>query len=150
MADNGIFDIFTVSNLFRKLRHDYQRVSADPADRWAAIDFVLTADSLRHWAIHDKSCGATAHITVVQICRELANRSKHWQAGSVVVKESKAIDSGFQFDAFGPGFQRGILAVALDGNAEKEFGPEIGFEDLARRTFEFWTAELESGSSSTS
>ena len=143
MNARGIFDIFTVENLFRKLEHDCERVAADPADRWAAIDFVLTADSLRNWACEDRAGHeGIGDSVVVQVCRDLANRAKHWRAGQLQVRESKAVGAAFQFDAFGPGFQRGVLIVALEDGGEKQSGAEIGIGDLAVRTVAFWREEL--------
>jgi hypothetical protein len=143
MATEGIFDIFTVPSLFQKLQHDCNRVTSAPGDRWAAIDFVLTADSLRHWSIQDSSSNAVKSSPVVQVCRDLANRSKHWRAQSIQVKDSKAVNSAFQFGAFDPAaFQVGNLVVVLSGEAERQFGPEIGVEVLAQKTLEFWRQEL--------
>jgi hypothetical protein len=145
VGDEGIFDILTVANLFQKLQDDCRRVVSDPADRWAAIDFILTVDSLRHWAIKDSSCGAQSHSVEVQICRELANRAKHWQAKcppEPQVRDSAAFGTAFQPNAFSPGFQRGNLVVMLDGEAEKQFGPEINIEVLASKTVEFWQREF--------
>jgi hypothetical protein len=137
MASDGIFDIFTVSSLFQKLQHDHGRVAAAPYDRWAAIDFILTADSLRHWATIDADNGSCS--LVVQICRDLAIRSKHWRARLSQVKDSKATNVGFQFGVFQPdAFQVGNLIVVLKGDAEQYFGSEIGLEVLANETLEFW------------
>jgi len=143
MSTEGIFDIFTVPALFQKLQHDCQRVISDPSDRWSAIDFVLTADSLRHWAVTDSSGRIRGNGLEVQICRELANRAKHWRTWSQQVRESVSIGSAFQWNAFSPGFQRGSLVVILDGDSAKRFGPEISIEDLATKTMEFWRGELD-------
>ncbi len=143
MANDGIFDIFSVPSLFQKLQHDCQRIKAAPGDRWAAIDFVLTADSLRHWAAQDRSLDVVKSSPIVQVCRDLANRAKHWRNRSFQVKESKAVNSGFQFGAFdSAAFQVGDLVVVLDGEAERQFGPEIGVEVLAQETLNFWRQEL--------
>ena len=143
MAVDGIFDIFTVPSLFQKLQHDCRRVAAAPGDRWAAIDFVLTADSLRHWATQDGTHRAVGHSPIIQVCRDLANRSKHWRTRPNQVKDSRAIGGAFQFGAFDPtAFDVGNLVVVLTGDAEKQFGAEIGIEVLANETKEFWRKEL--------
>jgi len=142
MTKVGIFDIATPAVLFQKLQHDFQRVSAAPGDRFAAIDFFGTAWSLVDW-ISSHEHRQVASCPLLEVCRELANNSKHGVLRYTQVKHAKVDGGGFQFPGFDPAvFDVGHLVIELTGEAERQHGHEVRVEVFAARVVEFWRKEL--------
>ena len=156
MAKNGIFDIVTPQDWFQKLQYDHRRVLAAPGDRYAAVDFLIAASHLRDW-VATTGRRNIARCTLLSACNELANNSKHRiskvreskrHGSNRVVKDTKVIGGAFQFPGFDPaGFDVGHLVIELTGDAEKEFGQEIGIEVLADKVLDFWADVLNFSSS---
>lgn len=131
----GFFDLDTPQQLFQKLQHDYQRILNAPGDRYAAMDFVLTATHLPNWTFNyvKDSFGPQ------EICRELANGSKHFRRKYSAVRDTKVVGGAFQFSAFDPAvFDVGHLVVEVGESWTAEFGTEIGVDDLAKKVLDFW------------
>jgi len=142
MATGGFFDIGTSQDLFEKLRHEYQRILAAPGDRYVAMNFFVTARSLSDW-VKEQYNRQVGRCPLLEVCRELANNSKHHSLRYEQVKDTKVVGGAFQFSVFDPGaFDVGHLVVELAGDAEREFGREIPIEILAQKVVEFWQKEL--------
>ena len=103
----------TPADLLDKLRHDYERVRADPHDAYAAMDFFVTAEHIVDWVWPDD-----AKARKVERSREpmatvshLASGAKHFRADAPqhqsvdgVATRSGAFQVGvFQADAFDVG-----------------------------------------------
>lgn len=135
----GFFDLDTPQHLFQKLQYDYQRILAAPGDRYAAMDFVLTATHLPNWIDNYQKDPFHAQ----EICRELANGSKHFRLKYSNIKNTKVVDQAFQFPGFDPGaFQVGHLVVELDGDSAAAIGLEVSIEDLAEKVLDFWAKRI--------
>jgi hypothetical protein len=135
----GFFDLDTPQQLFQKLQHDYQRILSAPGDRYAAMDFVLTATHLPNWTGNYQDNSFRAQ----EICRELANGSKHFRLRYSNIKDTKVVGRAFQFPGFDPAtFQVGVLVVELSGDAAAELGDEISVEALSTKVLDFWQKEL--------
>lgn len=159
MVSGGIFDLSTPQHLFQKLQHDCQRVTAAPGDRYAAIDFLIVANHLRDWLATSEG-REVPDCPLLEVCNELANTSKHHKSSSrgprsrglrgrkpanPQVRGTKVVGGAFQFPGFQPsGSDVGHLVVELAGDAEKEFGPEIGIEVLADKVVKYWAKQLNS------
>ena len=80
------YGLQTARNLFEKLERDAQLLREEvSSDRF--FNFVVTAYSLADWVHNDPNLPAAAKVdlgrvramTEIQICRDLANASKHFQ-----------------------------------------------------------------------
>jgi hypothetical protein len=138
-AKGGFFDLESPLHMFQKLEHDHQRILRAPGDRYSAMDFVLTATHLPNWtgSYHKDS------FRPQEICRELANGSKHFRLRYVNIEDTKVVGGGFQFPGFDPAaFDVGHLVIELSGDAAEELGDEISVEALAQRVVDFWRRQL--------
>jgi hypothetical protein len=135
----GFFDLDTPQQLFQKLQHDYERILGAPGDRYAAMDFVLTATHLPNWTGNYQKHSFRAQ----EICRELSNGSKHFRLRYSNIKDTKVVEQAFQFPGFDPAaFQVGHLVVELSGDSVAELSDEISVEALAKKVLDFWQKEL--------
>lgn len=135
----GFFDLDTPQHLFQKLQHDYQHILSAPGDRYAAMNFVLTATHLPNWSGNYQKDSFRPQ----EICRELANGSKHFRLRYSNVKNTKVSGGAFQFPGFDPAaFDVGQLVVELSGESAAELGHEISVEALAKKVLDFWQREL--------
>ena|SRR5271165_1266985 len=106
------------------------------------MDFIIVANHLRDWVReHDKR--EVSPCFLLEICRQLANNSKHFVLRSGQARDTKVVGGAFQFTGFDPaGFDVGHLFIELSGDAEQEFGREVGIEVFASKVVEFWKKEL--------
>lgn len=80
----------------------------------------------------------------LQICRDIANHSKHWRADSVrTFTDVEAFEGAFQSDAFqADAFQVDRLVIELEGTAAIKFGKSIEMIDLADKIMAVFAANL--------
>lgn len=83
MPPKGIFQLATAEDLLAKLRHDLQRMRADPLDAYAAFDFFVTVPHFPEWLYPDdptkKNALFSQHVEL-RTCRHLAEGAKHFEA----------------------------------------------------------------------
>jgi hypothetical protein len=149
---DGLFELKSVEDLFRKLEYDFQRLKEHPASQYAAFDFFVTAEHMLDWQLPgDKNKPQRKEerkkFILLGICSNIANGAKHFSVYShhnLVVKTSAAY-AGFQSNAFqSNAFQAtGSLIVKLDGDAAKELGEKIGVLSLAEKVIALWKKRLE-------
>ncbi len=131
----GFFDLDTPQQFFQKLQHDYQRILKAPGDRYAAMDFVLTATHLPNWVLNYPK----GSFGPQEICRELANGSKHFHRKYYAVRDAKVVGGAFQFPGFDPAvFDVGHLIVEVGDPWAAELGDEIGVDALAEMVLDYW------------
>lgn len=143
----GIFGRNTPQDWLEKLRKDYRRICADPADRDAAVDFFQTSELLVDWLYpNDRAAREQLRNSkpLLQVCSYLANQTKHYEAKA---KHHTSVSSAeVEWPAFDPrvfqksAFQVGGLPIKLKGDAARDLGASIKAEELARRLLKFWEA----------
>ena len=146
----GAFGYDSASDMVEKLGRDFKRMSEDPHDCDAAIDFFRTADSVLDWHIPDKKITgdqASQRKSMVdsnadlKLARRIANGTKHLivlsdPAGNVDTKEEHGgfSPTAFSSDAFDPSaFKFDGLHVETDNGS---YEPALA---LAQRVMDFWT-----------
>ena len=145
-ARNGAFALHTVEDLLKKLKYDMQRLEANPADSYAAFDFFITAFHMKDWANKSGLRIKPKHSSekvLMDVCRHLANGSKHFDMESSGVIEGTehvegAFDSSFRDNAF----QVERLVVHLKGQAAKQLGDSVEATALARKAIYYWERKL--------
>lgn len=153
MAEKGIFSLRTANDLFGKLEHDLNRIREDPADSYAAFDFFVTAFHMYDWKgldLKGKKAFTAAlsqpDRTIWEICRQLANGSKHFEVFDTYssVKKTKMARGAFQVDAFQlKGFQSRYLKIRLEAESAAELKADsIRVDTLAEKLVEFWRRRL--------
>lgn len=147
---NGLFDLLSFDDLCAKLEHDYRRISANPADVFAAFDFFVTAWHMLEW----KYPGSSAKIQretvakqypILAVLEHLAVGGKHFQPTNpklVSVKKTRR-DSAWARGLWapglwGPGVWKDDLVVDLDGDAKATFGPTLNVKQIADLTMTYW------------
>ena len=150
MAEKGIFALRTATDLFGKLERDLVRVKENPADSDAAFDFFVTAFHLWDWKGKNK-CFVPKNLpqpdnATWQICRQLANGSKHFEVDDTYasVKGTKLREAAFATRVFqSKTFQTGFLVVRVEAEPALHLGSNsIRVDILAKRLVEFWRARL--------
>ena len=146
----GLFDLRSADDLCRKLEHDYGRVQANPADRFAAFDFVVTAWHLLEWrlpgngrkAARDALCSQNP---ILGVCEHLAVGAKHFEPSNPKL-DSVADTHGdgpwasgaWEQGTWADGVWAEILTVSLDGAAATALGPQLTMLELADVVMAFW------------
>jgi len=134
-------------HLLGKLRHDFDRVTSDPTDTYAAFDFFVTAEHMVDWVLpgfaqKHAQAALRASNAVLQVVSHIANGSKHFIAEARHHQHVQHVDApppAFQPDAFqGADFQTGALYVTLEGEAAQALGPQLLVTDLAARVLRYW------------
>lgn len=146
-APGGLGNLRDAKDLYAKLQHDNARLKSSPADEYAAFDFFVTAYHLLEW-LYPGDAGGTqrkAHLDSdvnLQICRDIANHSKHWQANTVkTFKDVVATEGGFQRNAFqANAFQVDSLVVELNEESATRFGKSIEVIELANKIMAVFAA----------
>ena len=95
----GIFQLKTASDLLTKLRHDLDRMRANPVDAYAAFDFFVAARHMPEWlypADSVKKDAMFANNQLLKVCRHLADGSKHFTSRHTSVKDTSLKGSAFQ------------------------------------------------------
>ena len=147
----GLFDLLSADDLCAKLEHDYGRLSAKPADVFAAFDFLVTAWHLLEWKYPPGSTAqkqredAKKLHPILGVLEHLAVGGKHFEP------RDKKLDSvaGTSRDSFwtrgfwAPGvWAQGVwkddLVVELTGNARTVFGEKLTIKKIADLSMVFW------------
>lgn len=146
----GLFDLQSADDLCRKLEHDYQRLSEDPADRYAAFDFVVTAWHLLEWRLpgagqKPKRDAFCTQNPILRVCEHLAVGAKHFLPSNPNLKSVSDThgDGPWAHDTWAPGtWAAGVwketLTVTLEGQAAAALGPQLTIQDVATLVMEFW------------
>jgi hypothetical protein len=145
MHEKGIFALRTATDLFGQLERDLQRVKDNPADSYAAFDFFVTAFHLKEWKLGQKKPFKPElrqpEKATWQICRQLANGSKHFEADKTHESVKQTEPTGvFAPGAFAPTvFNVAHLVVRIEAEPAKHLGTDsIRVDDLAEKLVEFW------------
>lgn len=124
----GVFDLRTPDHLLAKLQHDFQRMSDNPADSYAAFDFFVTAFHMKDWLKGSRQ-GRTAQMhgskdkALFEVCGEIANGSKHFEERLVRVEKTELSGGAFDPHVFDPAvFDVGRLTIHLSVETAKELG----------------------------
>jgi hypothetical protein len=146
----GLFDLLSGDDLCAKLEHDYERVSRNPADVFAAFDFLVTAWHLLEWKYPGKSSQKQREdmykqYPILALCEHLAVGGKHFEPANKKlnsVSETRR-DSVWERGVWAPGvWQRGTwkddLVVELTGEARVAFGARLTMKELADLVMKFW------------
>jgi hypothetical protein len=124
-----------------KLRHDLDRMKADPLDAFAAYDFFVTAFHLSEWPPK-----ASIDPTLLALLKHLAVGAKHFKPTDVrlqSVLEVKTVSGPFDPALFDPAlFDVGELVIDLDGDAARMFGKEVSALALAEQALRAWEAAV--------
>jgi hypothetical protein len=141
--DRGIFDLKTPKDLLNKLRHDYDRMSQQPANSYPAFDFFVAAHHLFEWACPQVKGELSDFLKrksdyendLLETCRAIANGSKHFKPN----KNTQLSGSAFDPHVFdNSAVQVGKLIVELKGQVAAELGLEVEALVLAGKVLEFW------------
>ena len=146
----GLFDLLTADDLCAKLEHDYKRIFNNPADAFAAFDFLVTAWHLLEW----KYPGGTAtqqrvdlakQYPIIGVLEHLAVAAKHYEPKNPKLDSvmTTARDSAWRRGAWAPGvWARGVwkddLTVTLTGDAKARLGESLAIKQLADLAMDFW------------
>ena len=149
----GLFDLTSADDLCSKLEHDAVRVRDNPANAFAAFDFVVTAWHLLEWrypgnigrATRDALC---VRFPILLVCEHLAVGVKHFEAqnpklGSVATTRRESVWGKDVWDprVWSPGFWKDDLVVQLDGVAQSTIGDRITVLHLVDLALAFWRVE---------
>jgi len=143
----GIGQLDTPQHLLAKLKHDLERVQADPSDTYAAFDFFVTAEHMLDWVLpgyqnkHARSALRDSS-PLLQAVSHIANGSKHLVAEAKHHQYVRYVDApagAFDSKAFDPhAFETDALFVTFDGAVAMVLGSEMLVFDLAEKTYLFW------------
>lgn len=148
---NGLAQLTSPQELFRKLKHDRQRIRDDNHDTYAAFDFFVTAYHILDWLHPDPQGGPTRKALrdaeqLLQIADHIANGAKHFvltnkRHTSVTSVEDKA--GAFSAEAFSSAFS--VNAFVFDGlYVRLASGKLATVPHLADSLIEYWERELPS------
>jgi len=146
----GLFDLVTADDLCAKLDHDYRRVKTDPADVFAAFDFLVTAWHLLEWK-HPGRDGKTQRdslwqqFPILALCEHLCVSGKHYEPKDPKLQalQGSFRDSAWRRGSWAPGvWAKGVwrddLVIELSGSAKAALGEKITMDRLADLVMEFW------------
>jgi hypothetical protein len=129
----------TSADMLVKLRHDLDRMKADPLDAFAAYDFFVTAFHLSEWPPK-----VSIDPTLLVLLKHLAAGAKHSKPTDPRLKsvtDGKTTGGAFQPDALQHNvFDAGRLVIELDGDAARLFGKEVSTLLLAEEALAVWEA----------
>ena len=146
----GIFELRTAADLFRKLQTDYEALVATPADPYTAYNFFVTAWHLLEWlypgdsSVRQRSETRDQH-PVLQVCEHLAVGAKHFspsdkrlEAVTQTGRASYWAKGWWHPNWWAKGWWRDALVVELAGKAREQFGAQIDVLPLAEEVMRFW------------
>ena len=141
----GVFALRTPADLLAKLGHDYERLTANPADSYAAFDFFVTALHMKDWLA---ASGQTVtprpgyELELWKVCSHLGNGSKHFEVSPErhhSIKGTEHAGGAFDPHVFQPdAFQVGRLIVHLEEEAATKLGESVDAVTLARKVLDYW------------
>jgi len=146
----GLFDLIAADDLCAKLDHDYRRVKADPADVFAAFDFIVTAWHLLEWRYPGKSGKAQRdemrqQYPILALCEHLCVSGKHYEPSD---PKLQSVQGSFRKSAWKRGvWAPGVwtkrmwedgLVIELSGTTKAALGERITIDRLADLVMEFW------------
>jgi hypothetical protein len=155
MTDSGgVFpSLRSPNDLLRKLKHDFDRLSRNRVDQYAAFDFFVTAWHIVDWLFPGDSKKAKEardqlrnQHCLLQIADHIASgakhfaelRSRHVSVAGTTHKIISAAPGTFAPGTVAPGGVREELYVKLKEDATREFGDSIEVYDLAKKMLDFW------------
>lgn len=147
-GSKGFAPLKEPKDLLQKLKHDFERMQANPNDSYAAFDFFVTALHMLDWLYPDSENGKSdidqleKDNEILQIVSHIANGAKHFEATAKKHKSVKDLEASpgafdpraFSTKAFSPGAFNftGITVTLTDGHKRHVY-------DLAEEVLEFWT-----------
>jgi hypothetical protein len=129
----------TQGDMLVKLRHDLDRLKADPVDAFAAYDFFVTAFHMSEWPPK-----ASIDPTLLALLKHLAVGAKHFKPTDPRLQSVADVKTLIGFDpaGFGAGFAAGRLMIDLGGEAARKFGKEVSVLALAEQALRAWEAAV--------
>lgn len=146
----GIFSLQKPQDLLKKLEYDYQRIIKNPLDTYAVFDFFVTAEHIVDWLYPSSSPTDKRNRErlrrklPLQICSQIANGSKHFEATAKQHKTVKGTNVR-------PGAELGLailgvsrlgtgsgLEIKLKNYAKRRLGEYIDANNLAKIVLDFW------------
>jgi hypothetical protein len=129
----------TQGDMLVKLRHDLDRLKADPVDAFAAYDFLVTAFHMSEWPPK-----ASIDPTLLALLKHLAVGAKHFKPTDPRLQSVADVKTLIGFDpaGFGAGFAAGRLMIDLGGEAARKFGKEVSVLALAEQALRAWEAAV--------
>ena len=125
--DDGIFDLKSVYDLFKKLEFDYERLKQEPNNTYIAFDLFMTAAHIPDW-IKNGDTGRAREFRrdkpILRLCYQLACGGKHFHLKSKEhnsvesAEKSKYVEDGY----IEQGYFEEPLEVALTGNLARKLG----------------------------
>jgi hypothetical protein len=147
----GFGTLENLADLLAKLRHDFSRVTDDPADSFAAFDFFVTAEHMLDWAHpgyanrQPRESLRRDHV-LLQVVSHIASGSKHFVAEArqhESVQHADTVGGSYDPEVRPPGVAVGTLYVTLDGPAASVLGAHVGVVELASEVLRFWETYVE-------
>ena len=155
---NGFARLQTFEDLRNKLRHDLERVRAEPFNSYAMFDFFVTADHLLDWAYPgrvntERRSEMRRSEALLAIVNAISAGAKHFIAEAPHHDPGTRVSASGRFDhrSFDPArfspqyFDFGRIKVKLS----RSTGAKIGVGDsidgvlLAEKVAAFWEAHSE-------
>ena len=151
----GIFTPNSPQDLLAKLRRDFSKLEADPANADLAFNFFVTANAMLDW-LYPGGPGTSGQAqrrqewnnsVLVQVCDHLASGAKHFRhlAGHhASVRDTARTDNMWGKGFWNPKFwARGFwagdrLVVHLDGSAAQALGDPVSAVELAEKILDLW------------
>lgn len=127
------------TDLLAKMRHDLDRLEADPSNDYAAFDYFIAAHHIEDW-VRNSGGQRRGDSSTLEIVRELANLGKHFRRDRNATDRTIRQEGAFQADAFDP---RAFQTVRLVLEVPPE-GPRSAVA-IARENYQFWASELGDG-----
>jgi hypothetical protein len=137
----GFGPLQSSDDLIAKLRHDLDRIEADPLDAYAAFDFMVTA---RHFPDWDPT--RRLHLQsnpYMKVVTDLADGAKHFgeRRDKTPRPEAFTVSGAFDPNVFQhDAFDVGRLMVRLEGDEAAQLGDELDVGDLARAVLKLLTS----------
>lgn len=151
----GFADLRCAGDLVEKLKHDLDRIRAQPCDQYAAFDFFVTAEHVVDWLFPDdrmKRHDLRRH-PLLAVTSHIANGAKHFHTrdgrhGSVAnLRALHLIEPGY----VEPGYYEIPLRVDLAPEYRGAFdgADSVDLTELAEAVLQFWRDYLSAGEAPT-
>jgi hypothetical protein len=145
----GVFELRDAHDLLKKLRHDAQRLQANPIDSYAAFDFFVTANCIVDWvwpsASREQLAANRREEVLPRICWHLADGTKHFllDAKHDGVDGTKVKRGAFDDVSDPTAVDVGVMTVELEPSEAAELGQSsIEVRQLALLIVEYWSRRI--------
>lgn len=126
----GLFGLTCAADLLRKLEADFERLTREPTDSYAAFDFFVTAHHLPEWLFGADGIARVRALRktdrVPKLVREIADGGKHLvltQPPPTTTDGTAVLESRYGLGPLGVGaYSRGVLLIHLQEDAAQAWG----------------------------